>query len=168
MTKNLSELAVVVDVEDTIDATFRKMAAMSRQVTHVGLALILDESNKLLGILTDGDLRRAYAKGVDFFSPVSTIMVKDPITIPASMPSTRVISEIYRRVREAGRHSSESIRHVLLVDEDNILIDVVDFLDLLQQGKIQESRCFQPGLCRINARRLLANLGHLVWCRFKY
>ena len=69
MTKNLSELAVVVDVDDTIDATFRKMAAMSRQVTHVGLALILDESNKLLGILTDGDLRRAYAKGVDFFSP---------------------------------------------------------------------------------------------------
>ena len=61
-------------------------------MTHVGLALILDESNKLLGILTDGDLRRAYAKGVDFFSPVSTIMVKDPITIPASMPSTRVIS----------------------------------------------------------------------------
>lgn len=163
MTKNLSELAVVVDVDDTIDATIRKMAAMSRQVTHVGLALILDESNKLLGILTDGDLRRAYAKGVDFFSPVSTIMVKDPITIPASMPSTRVISEIYRRVREAGRHSSESIRHVLLVDKDNILMDVVDFLDLLQQEeKYKKVAVFGLGYVGLTLAVSLANRGHLV------
>ena len=84
------------------------------------------------------------------------------------MPSTRVISEIYRRVREAGRHSSESIRHVLLVDEDNILIDVVDFLDLLQREENTRKSLFLAWLCRINARRLTCKpWPPCNWCRFK-
>ena len=49
----------------------------------LGVALILDNSNRLIGIITDGDLRRALQDRIDLGDKVYKIMNRKPITISA-------------------------------------------------------------------------------------
>ena len=42
------------------------------------IALVVDEKRKLLGTVTDGDIRRAILKGVKFDEPVNKIMNQHP------------------------------------------------------------------------------------------
>ena len=54
------------------------------EITQKGLGMttIVDNENKLLGIFTDGDLRRAIDNGKDLYkTPISEIMTLTPKTI---------------------------------------------------------------------------------------
>ncbi|MEN8152759.1 MAG: KpsF/GutQ family sugar-phosphate isomerase [Acidobacteriota bacterium] len=47
-----------------------------------GVAIVINGSGKIVGILTDGDLRRAFLKGIDFENTFAgECMTKDPATI---------------------------------------------------------------------------------------
>ncbi len=47
-----------------------------------GLAIVVDEDRQLLGVVTDGDLRRALQRREDLRQlPISEIMTRDPVTI---------------------------------------------------------------------------------------
>lgn len=53
----------------------------------LGLVLVLDENKKLCGIVTDGDLRRALMKDIDFKEiRIPEIMTSSPITLPSNTP----------------------------------------------------------------------------------
>jgi arabinose-5-phosphate isomerase len=52
-----------------------------------GLAIVVDERHSLLGVVTDGDLRRALQQGRDLrHLPISEIMTSDPVTIDENAP----------------------------------------------------------------------------------
>ena len=160
----LDQLAIIVGPDMPIDATIRRMAAESRQVAYAGLAVVLDDNGVLRGVVTDGDVRRAFAGGVDWSAPVSTIMVSDPVTVPADLPLDRVPAEVYRRVRRTGRLISDSIRHILVTDEAGRLVTIHDFLELLRE---QDSRSLNVavlgmGHVGLTLAASLANQGHFV------
>src|SRR5438445_12617651 len=62
------------------DASLRETAAvMTRTEGRPGAASVVDAEGKLIGIFTDGDLRRLVQCGeVDFTRPVSAVMGKSP------------------------------------------------------------------------------------------
>lgn len=43
--------------------------------------IVADEEDRILGIVTDGDMRRAIIKGLDFKTSIKDIMTKNPIVI---------------------------------------------------------------------------------------
>ena len=48
----------------------------------LGAVSVVDDDNKMLGVLTDGDIRRGLSKGVDFLKrPVTELMTASPKTI---------------------------------------------------------------------------------------
>jgi arabinose-5-phosphate isomerase len=64
------------------DASLRETAAVMSTVGRPGAASVVDESGKLVGIFTDGDLRRLVQQDdVDFTRSVSAVMGRNPRTV---------------------------------------------------------------------------------------
>lgn len=55
------------------------------------LALVVDVENKLLGTVTDGDIRRALINGVSLSHPVSEIMFTRPTVIDCNTPKSKTL-----------------------------------------------------------------------------
>ena len=55
------------------------------QKYHKGYALIMDDTENLLGILTDGDVRRALLHDAQLSDPVTQWMTRSPITLTVDM-----------------------------------------------------------------------------------
>jgi UDP-N-acetyl-D-mannosaminuronic acid dehydrogenase len=164
MMKKLDKLATVIAPSNSIDQVIRRMAEESGQVKHPGLAVVLDEKGKLLGIMTDGDIRRAYARNINFSEPVSEVMTIDPITIPATIPEVDIAAEVIRLVQLEGRLHSDWVRHVPLVDERGRLVKIIDFLEALQaqNGSVKKVAIFGMGHVGLTLAVSLANRGHQV------
>ncbi len=98
------------------------VAVMTRTEGRPGATSVVDARGKLVGIFTDGDLRRLVEKGsVDFERPVSSAMGKGPRTIdPDELASTAM--ELLRERR---------INQVPVVDEQGRPIGLLDVQDLL-------------------------------------
>ena len=58
----------------------------------VGFTAIVDEKNTIVGIFTDGDLRRALLKQKDINSPISECMSKKPITLSENQLAIEAIN----------------------------------------------------------------------------
>ena len=58
-----------------------KQAMKTLDKTAEKCLLVVDENNKLLGTLTDGDLRRAILAGVEFSADISESYNAKPITL---------------------------------------------------------------------------------------
>jgi UDP-N-acetyl-D-mannosaminuronic acid dehydrogenase len=164
MNPNLNRLSVVATEDDSIDKTFRAMAVLSREVACPGLAIIINNNGRLLGVVTDGDLRRAYERNVPFDARVAEIMVTNPITIDQSTPREKMIPEIHRRIHDLGRHQSQYVRYVPVLDESENVVDIIDVIDLLQnQGmRHQTVAIFGMGYVGLTLAVSLANRGHQV------
>jgi len=164
MSISLKKMATIVFPNDTIDSVVCRMAEESRKVNHPGVAIILDKKGILLGILTDGDLRRAYAERVSFSEPVSKVMTTNPVTISATVAEDRIATELIKEVKLKGGHNSESVRHVLLVDDEGKLVKVIDFLEALQ-GQFESVKkvvLFGMGYVGLTLAVSLANRGYQV------
>lgn len=95
------------------NATIGDVAAMiNREKT--GFALIVNLAGKLVGTVTDGDLRRAYLGSRDLGSSISTIMCTRPVTVSVGT-SQAVVTEV------ANRHR---IRQIPVVDSEGCPISV--------------------------------------------
>lgn len=73
----------MINVENLFISTNSSIAEAMRIIDATGLktALIIGKNKKLLGILTDGDIRRGLLNGISIDDCVITIMNKNPIVI---------------------------------------------------------------------------------------
>lgn len=99
-------------------------------IDKVGIqaAVIVDTDNRVLGILTDGDVRRSILKGIDLNGPVSTIMNRTPRTMPES--SAREAIQSFMR--------GSSIRQLPIVDSQGKLVRI-DTMDGYFQATTKEN-----------------------------
>src|SRR3954464_6826321 len=88
----------------------------------IQIALVLDDQNRLLGVVTDGDVRRGLLRGIPLTGLATDIMNRTPVSAPATLP------------REDRLHlmRQKSIKQLPLVDEGNHLILVETLDELLE------------------------------------
>jgi len=65
---------IVVYKEKSIKDTMRKI-----DENGLGIAFIIDDKEKLIGVVTDGDIRRAILKGIPIRNSIKKIMNRNPI-----------------------------------------------------------------------------------------
>jgi len=88
----------------------------------VGMTAIVDSENHVLGIYTDGDLRRTLAKKVDF----NTTSVRDVMSAhPRCIGPNNLAAEAVQMMEQFN------INQMLVVDEQNKLVGALNMHDLL-------------------------------------
>lgn len=80
--------------------------------TGLGTAFITDDENKLVGILTDGDIRRALLDNNSLKTAVSSVMNTNFVSLPVETENTIILQNI-----------SEKVKLIPLIDAENRLID---------------------------------------------
>ena len=92
---------------------------------NVGFVLITDKKSKLLGILTDGDVRRMISKGISFEGKsIDDVMTRDPKTIDEKMSLAQAMEMMQKR----------EITSFAVVNEKNELKGYVHLHDILGRG----------------------------------
>lgn len=83
----------------------------------IQIAIMVDEDNLLLGIITDGDIRRGILNGISIDHPAKEILNSSPLTLPSNSSP-----EMQQRLMK-----EKVIRHCPLVDEQGHLTGVALF-----------------------------------------
>lgn len=86
------------------------------------IALVVDENHKLIGTLTDGDVRRAILKGLQLDNPVQQVMNTNPIAADLN-DSRESILAIMRATK---------IRQIPIVDGQGVVAGLELFNNLIQ------------------------------------
>ncbi len=138
MRKNIDEIMVNPDL--AIKEVMKKINAVPKLGLPSGIALIVNEEKELLGVVTDGDIRRAIIRGIDINNKVSEIMVKEPITVLSSMYPNSMLKMINNKVSKAikkKRLHQRKVDKIVVVDKDNKVVDVLTFFEIWRKSDIR-------------------------------
>ena len=101
-----------------------KIKDVLKEITsnRLGITLVINK-NKLLGIITDGDIRRMLDNNYDIVNlSAKDIMSNKPILFDENLLVEQASKEI----------KNKSINHMVLVDENNNCSGVVHVLDIIK------------------------------------
>lgn len=102
--------------------------AMTKTRGRPGAAAVVDDNQILIGVFTDGDLRRCLAENTAFLkNPISQVASMSPKTVSANRLATeaaRIISELH-------------IDQIIVVDDAHHPIGLIDIQDFLAYGMIK-------------------------------
>jgi dTDP-glucose pyrophosphorylase len=136
------------------DASIREvMACVDRNAQ--GIALILDQDHRLIGTITDGDLRRAILAGTSLELPIHKLLEQNasasrppPITAPIGTPHAELIRLMTER----------SIRHIPLLDAQDRVADIALLADLVKELELPLQAVVMAGGLGTRLRPLTAEL----------
>ncbi|TGU70601.1 CBS domain-containing protein [Geomonas terrae] len=108
---------VVVSLDTTIKSTIEIIDATAMQI-----ALVVDEGMRLVGTITDGDVRRAILHNISLDGPASTIMNPHPIVATTTQSRETTLTVMRNKV----------IRQIPVVQEDGVLVGLEIFDELVK------------------------------------
>ena len=91
------------------------------------ILIVVDEENRIAGIVTDGDVRRSLIDNISFDEPIGKIMNRDPITL--SFP--------FKEAEALELMKKYSIKHIPVINEKQEVVDIVLWSDFLNNGKVK-------------------------------
>jgi arabinose-5-phosphate isomerase len=123
LTTKVKEVMFTDDNMPVVKAgTLVKEAIMEIDTKGIGATIVVDNENRLLGILTDGDLRRALIRQKD----IHTMKVEDVMTV-----APKSIDEESSAAEALGVMELYGITHLVVLDRENKLKGVLHLHDLL-------------------------------------
>jgi dTDP-glucose pyrophosphorylase len=98
-----------------------------------GIALVVDKERRLIGTVTDGDIRRAMLAGIDLDLSVQALLdsrapAPNPIPLTASVGTPD--AQLLRLMNEYA------LRHIPLLDEKGCVVDVALLSDLIKEFEL--------------------------------
>jgi dTDP-glucose pyrophosphorylase len=96
---------------------------------------VVDESGRLMGLITDGDIRRAILRGSSLDATVDTVMNRHPTAAAAGIRRQDAIAIMQRR----------EIRHLPLTDARGIFTDLLLLDELFEAPELPNSAVLMAG-----------------------
>lgn len=108
----------MVTAEATLDQALGEMTRKG-----LGMTAIVDAAQKVLGIYTDGDIRRTLGKSLDpHRTRIGEVMTRNCITIKADMLAAEAVNLMQQK----------SINGLLVVDDSGKLVGALNMMDMLR------------------------------------
>lgn len=108
--------SVLLSTDATLGDAIARIDASGHQI-----AVIVDAQERLLGVMTDGDVRRAILRGVPMNAPARTVMNPKPLTAPQGSPEQQLLALMRRHV----------VHQLPIVNETGRVVGVVLIDDLI-------------------------------------
>jgi len=109
------------------EAANLSQAIMEMTRKRLGMVAITADDMKVLGVYTDGDLRRTMEQALDpHNTPIGEVMTRNGKSIPATALAVEAVELLQKH----------KIQGLLVVDEQSRLQGVLNFQDLLQAGVV--------------------------------
>lgn len=103
--------------------------------SRLQIAMVVDEAGRLLGTVTDGDVRRALLAGTALTGPVSAIMFKNPTTAPPEADRETLLGIMQAKV----------LRQIPIVDAGGHVVGLESMMDLLSREVLQNAVVLMAG-----------------------
>ncbi|TXD98015.1 KpsF/GutQ family sugar-phosphate isomerase [Psychrobacter frigidicola] len=91
---------------------------------RLGMTVVVDDEQKVVGVFTDGDLRRGLEKGIDLATPMAEVMTTSPRHVSKTMRASDALSVM----------NENAISQLLVMDENEHLEAIITVHDLLKAG----------------------------------
>jgi dTDP-glucose pyrophosphorylase len=108
--------AFTLSLGESLRAVVEAMNQSGKQI-----ALVVDTDRRLAGVVTDGDIRRAIARGASLDTKVDEVVNRKPLVGPAGLSASEAL-QIMR---------SRSVRHLPLLDAERRVADMLRLEDLV-------------------------------------
>lgn len=116
------------------DATLRE-AIRSLDASGAQIAMVIDGSGRLIGTLTDGDIRRGLLRGLSLDSSVEPAVHREPMVVPPQCARDVVLT-----LMRANR-----VHQLPVVDDDRQVVGLHLFDELMQPGQRPNSMVIMAG-----------------------
>lgn len=108
----------------TIDSAMTIIDALKViEKSALQIALVVGENRKLLGTVTDGDVRRAILKDIKLTDRVARIMQKSPVTANVGASESEILSLMKKY----------KIRQIPIIDRSNQVVDLKVLVDMIDE-----------------------------------
>lgn len=131
----------------TIKEVMEKISEAIKAGLPGGIALAVDEKERLIGVVTDGDIRRALLSNYKMEDKVEEILIKDPIVFKEEQSFKEIIAEIPKKVREKKRYRGKGIiEKIIITNKEGKVVNLLDFYDLWLMQNMVHKRVSVIGL----------------------
>lgn len=104
-----------------------KDALVEMSLKGLGMTVVTDDNNQVMGLFTDGDLRRILEDKVDIHhDKISAVMTISPTVATADMLAAEALSIM----------EDKKINGLIIVDEDQLPVGALNMHDILRSGII--------------------------------
>lgn len=126
----LNHFKALITLQATILDAILLMGGDASKKLISGIAVIVDDVNKVIGVLTDGDIRRGLSQGLRVDSPVEKIANFNPLVVDRTLNKASLRQAV---IREARRRNSNYFKYgkIILVEPDGRFFDVIYLSDIL-------------------------------------
>lgn len=126
-------------------------AVTRMETSKIGIVLVVDENQRLVGTVTDGDVRRALLANVDLDGPVSSLLAKKEST-PYALPITGMLGADPKSYLHTLKQ--HSILHLPIVDSDGRVAGLVTLDEFVQSEKMPVRALIMAGGAGVRLRPL--------------
>jgi nucleotide sugar dehydrogenase len=138
--------SIVLEPSDTIEYSMTAMEDGKAAGAPAGIVIVVSPgTDKIEGVVTDGDIRRAIVGGLGLETPVSEIMSSDPLVVSDSSSAAAMLRQLHQELNR--REDPENkYHHIVVVDEDRAVLDVVTPFELWKRSEVRINTAAVVGL----------------------
>ena len=119
--------SLLISPDTTLKESMQKLNETAEQILFV-----IDEDDKLLGTVTDGDIRRGLINGFKFRDKVEKVMFRQFVSFCNSEPD--------KKEKAQEKMINEEVEQIPILNENKQIIDVISWTDIFGQKKSVEQK----------------------------
>jgi UDP-N-acetyl-D-mannosaminuronic acid dehydrogenase len=152
----------LVKMGSSVKDAIALMSSSEENKFIAGIAVVVDDASKVVGVISDGDLRRGLAKGHGLDSTVKDFANTNPVTVHVGLTKAEQQKEIIRQAR-GRRDRYQKYDKIILVGDDGRFHDLVRLSDIFDDGlEDKVIAVYGMGFVGLTLASVLANNGLVV------
>ena len=141
---DISRFKSLVRMDTSIADAIALMGSAPANKHIAGMVVILDDAKQVIGVVTDGDIRRGIAKGLTLQAPVRDIANTKPMTVNRKLRPILMRRAVMDEARARNTNFLKYDR-LVLVEDDGTFYDVIRLSDIME-AQIDEKTIAVYGL----------------------